>query len=79
MTQAGARYCNQIVLAGDPTTIAVRKLMVIVAKLTTMGIMAKCQLTLRQSGINKTSAKIARQNAIAVPRESFSQIPSCGN
>ncbi len=53
--------------------------MVIVAKLTIIGIMAGRQLILRQSGISKSSAKMARQNAMAVPLESFSQIPSCGN
>ena len=68
-----------MVFAGEPTTIAVRKLIVMVAKLTTIGIMAHCQLILRQSGMSRASAKSALQNAMAVPRESWSQIPNCGN
>ena len=73
ITQLGARYCSQMVFAGDPTVTAERKDKFMVAKQSVIGTMPIFQRTLRTNGNRSVSANNALQNAIASPRVSICQ------
>ena len=73
ITHAGARFCNQIVFAGEPLTIAVRNVQFIATKQTVIGIMTQCNVGRCTNGKSRTRAKHARQNAIAAPLDSRGQ------
>ena len=76
ITQTGARFWSQMVLAGEPLTSAERKLQFIATKLSAIGSIAQCQETLRTSGIRRNNAKKARQKARTGPRTSTDQMLS---